>query len=283
VIGCSQFLGWYLLGMTVLVNGDVGGTLSVLDPMVLRGDGCFEAARIYGGVCFKIDDHLDRLARSAAALEIELPALDTIKAWCTKLAQERDTGVIRVLASAGPADLRSEPGTLVVLDQPLPEILGAYRLLPVVAPWHPAGVEWTLAGVKTLSYAPNMAASRQAREEAFDDALLISRDGTVLEMPTSTVAWVIDGTLETPTLELGILGSITRMVVLGLCERLEIPVVEGRFATKRLAVADEVMVLSSIKEVRPVTTVGRHIYEPGPTTAELGHAYSRLVVEELAG
>ena len=263
------------------MNGEAGATLSVLDPMVLRGDGCFEAARVYGGACFRIDDHLDRLARSAVALEIELPSLDTIAGWCRALAEELGTGVIRVLASAGPSGGQGERGTVVVFSEPLPEILEAYRLLPVVAPWHPAGEQWALAGVKTLSYAPNMAASRQARASSFDDALLLSKTGTMLEMPTSTIVWVIDGVLETPALDLGILASITRKAVLELCERQDIRVSEGRFATERLASADEVMMLSSIKEVRPVLAVGKRLFEPGPMTAMVGDAYSRLVAEEL--
>jgi len=251
--------------------------LSVFDPIVLRGDGCFEAARIYGGRCFRLHDHLARLARSAAALEIELPPLDEIARWCATVSQERGEGIIRVLASAGPAGA----GTVVVLSQPLPQLPARYRLMPQTAVWHPAGDGWALAGVKALSYAPNMAATRRAKAEGFDDALLVSRDGTVLEGPTSSVAWVVSGVFETAELGLGILESITRRVVLELTNELGIRVVEGRFPIERVLQADEAMVLSTLKEVRPIAAVGKRDFVAGPVTALLSEAYARRVIDEL--
>jgi branched-subunit amino acid aminotransferase/4-amino-4-deoxychorismate lyase len=269
--------------MTVLINGvahaDDAAAISVLDPIVLRGDGCFEATRIYGGSGFRLNDHLDRLARSARALGIALPPVHEIVGWCETLAAEREDGVLRVLASTGPAG----EGTLIVMTHPLGEMPLSYRLEPVVVPWHAAGDDWVLAGVKTLSYAPNMAAGRIAVGDGFDDALLVSRDGAVLELPTSSVMWAINGTLETPSLDLGILESITRRVALELCADLGIGVVEGRFALDRLHDADEVMVLSSTKEVRSVVAVGERSYGRGPITASLSTAYSRQVISELMG
>jgi len=269
--------------MTVLINGvaheDEAAAISVFDPIVLRGDGCFEATRIYGGRCFRLGDHLARLARSASALHMELPPLEHISAWCAEVGRERGDGVIRILASSG-ADGQ---GTVVVLSHPIPKMPVGYRLLPVTVPWHAGGADWALAGMKTLSYAPNMAATRTATADGFDDALLVSRDGVVLEMPTSSVIWVTNGTLETPGLDLGILDSITRRVVLELCADLGLTVVEGRFGLDRILEADEAMVLSSVKEVRPIVAIGDRVFTRGPVAATLGTAFSRQVADELSG
>ena len=243
--------------------------------MVGRGDGCFEALRSYGGALFGLAEHLARLARSAAALGIPLPPIPYIGEWARQVATERGDGVIRIFVSVG------KQGTDVyVLSTSLPELLPEYRLFPLAAPWHPAGDTWELAGVKTLSYAPNMAATRTAQAAGYDDALLVSRDGIVLEGPTSAVLWVVGGVIETASLDLGILDSVTRRIALGHARELDIDIYEGHYPRSRLEDADEVAILSSLKEVLPVVAVGELTFEPGPVTAGLARAY-RAAVEDL--
>jgi branched-subunit amino acid aminotransferase/4-amino-4-deoxychorismate lyase len=147
----------------------------------------------------------------------------------------------------------------------------------VVAPWHAAGVEWELAGAKLLSYAPNLSAGRRARREGFDDALLVATDGRVLEGPTFSVAWVVHGVLETPSLDLGILGSITRRLILEDARSLGLKVEEGSWPLERLEEASEVMALSTIREVQPVEAIGETRWEPGPVTASLAEAFARRI------
>jgi branched-chain amino acid aminotransferase len=145
----------------------------------------------------------------------------------------------------------------------------------VAAPWHPAGRRWQLAGVKTISYAPNLAASRQAGVAGFDDALLISDDAIVLEGPTFSVGWIQGGTIYTPSLELGILASITRRVVMEVTE------VKETVADLDVVVdADEVFVMSTLKEVTPVTALGDRAFAVGSRTRELRQRV-KLVVETM--
>lgn len=262
---------------SVLRNGVPSeAAMPMSDPIVVRGDGCFEALRSYGGRLFGLDEHLDRLAASAAALDITLPSLEKVGGWANTAAAEQGNGVVRILVSGGP-----EGAEVYVFASPLPDLPETLRLGPVAAPWHPGGEQWELAGIKTLSYAPNMAAGRMAQARGFDDALLLSRSGEVLECPTSSVLWVADGVIETPSLDLGILGSITRRTALALAARLRAPVREGRFPLARLEAASEAALLSSIKEIVPVTAVGEWTYPPGPVTARLAAAY-REEVELLA-
>lgn len=266
--------------MTVMINGILqrgdDAFISIHDPIVLRGDGCFEATRVYEGRPFRLWDHLRRLQRSAAALCIDLPPITEIEEWANTVARRTGDGVLRILVSAG-----TDNATVVVLDHPVPDLPARFRLMPIEVPWHPAGAEWDLAGVKTLSYAPNMAATRRAQAHGFDDALLLSRDRIVLEMPTSSVVWAVDGVLETPSLDLGILESVTRRVVLELCEKLGLKINEGRYPFDRMAAADEAMVLSSVREIRPIVAVGDVVYEPGQLTARLAEAFAETVRSEL--
>jgi branched-subunit amino acid aminotransferase/4-amino-4-deoxychorismate lyase len=146
----------------------------------------------------------------------------------------------------------------------------------MVAPWHAAGVPWELAGAKLLSYAPNMAASRRAVAEGFGDALLTSIEDVMLEGPTFSVAWVIGGVVETPGLSLGILDSITRRVMLELADGLGIETREGEWTLDRLDLADEVMALSTIRDIQPVSAVGRRAFVEGAVTARLSREFAQL-------
>jgi branched-subunit amino acid aminotransferase/4-amino-4-deoxychorismate lyase len=262
--------------ITSLIDGHREDSISVYDEGLLRGDGCFEAIRSYDGVAFAFADHYKRLARSAAALDILCPPEESLRAWVDELAQEGGECIVRVVLTRG----SGASSRCVVLWQPLPAPAGAIRLLPVEAPWHPGGHHWELSGVKTISYAPNMAASRLAQSEDFDDALLISREGFVLEGPTFSVAWFRAGLIETPGLDLGILDSVTSRQLLTAAAAEGMAIVTGRFRLDALAEASEVVALSTVKEVSPVIAVGENNFVPGAPTESLAHLYRRLVKNE---
>lgn len=263
----------------VLINGAPSeGTIPVTDSSVLRGDGCFEVLRAYGGRPFALDEHLDRLQRSATALGIDLPDRTRLEEWIEKTSAELVDGAVRVVVTRG----SSVPG----LDAPPNVIVFGHSweggdepgsLFPLTAPWHAAGVEWDLAGAKLLSYAPNMAASRRARAEGFEDALLLSTDGVILEGPTFSVGWMADGRLETPGLALGILDSITRRIVLEIAEDIGLEITEGEWELDRLESATEVSAWSTIREVQPVVAVGDRRWEPGPVTKRLRAAFKNRI------
>lgn len=268
--------------MIALVDGERVEHIGVADSTVIRGDGVFEAVRSYGGRLFALTEHLDRLGRSASVMRIGLPGDDRIGGWARSLAAEGGDGIVRIVVSRGDAvPGRSGERRILVMHHPLPFTPTTIRLVPAGAPWHPAGRDWSLAGVKTTSYAPNAAASRAARAEGFDDAVLMADDGAVLEGPTFCVAWMADGTLHTPGLDLGILASITRAHVLELAAEEGIDVSEGRFPLDHLLAADEVMAMSTVKEVVPVVSVGAGQFRPGPVAERLHSAFRRRVTNAL--
>ena len=263
---------------TILLNGEPSdGRIPVTDSSVLRGDGCFEVLKSYGGCPFALDRHLDRLERSAKALEIELPPRESLTAWVVATSEELGDGAVRVVVTRGPsiAGMTGAPN-VIVFGHPWQFSGEPGRLLPVVAPWHAAGVDWQLAGAKLLSYAPNLAASREAKAAGFDDALLITQESVILEGPTFSIAWMAGDVLETPGLDMGILDSITRGVALDLARDLGIEVSEGRFDLARLGAASEVIALSTIREIQPVVMVGDREWAPGPVTGRIADAFNSL-------
>ncbi|MGD2042073.1 MAG: aminotransferase class IV, partial [Acidimicrobiia bacterium] len=255
----------------ILINGEVSdGRIPVTDSSVLRGDGCFEVLKAYHGRPFALEEHIVRLERSARALQIALPDRSDLAAWIRKIAAEVEDGAVRVVVTRGASiPGLDDPSNVIVFGHTWETGEEPARLYPVVAPWHAAGVEWDLAGAKITSYAPNLAATRRAQAHGFDDALLITIDGVILEGPTFSIAWLVNSTLETPGLDLGILDSITRRVVLDAASDRGIDVVEGTWTMDRLDAAQEVMALSTIREVQPVVSIAAREWQPGPTTARL--------------
>ncbi|NNC92280.1 MAG: hypothetical protein HKN80_07275 [Acidimicrobiia bacterium] len=272
--------------MRVLIDGVPAdpstAAISVFDWGLQRGDGLFEVARSYGGRVFALDAHLDRLEAGAAKLHLDLPARSDLGAWIEAVAVDGGDCFVRLIVTRGGTVPGIEaPARCIVVWESMPEPNDAFRILPVEAPWHSGGVDWDLTGAKVISYAPNMSAGRRAQREGFDDALLISRDGWVLEGPTWTIAWFIDGVLETPAMDLGILASVTRNEVLKTADDIGLAVVEGRWTLDRLREAKEVVALSTLKEVAPVVAVGQTTFSPGEATDKLAAAFSARVAASL--
>ncbi len=241
--------------------------IEATDEGLLRGDGAFEVARLYGGIPFAWDDHVERLERSCSALRLTLDP-DLLDAEVTSL-----------LADAGPIDalLRvviTRAGRRLLLVEPLKPSRGTLRL--AVVEHEPSPL---LAGVKSLSYAANMLANRIAQERGYDEALFIARDGSVLEGPTFAFFWVEDSVVHAPPLAEGILDSITRRRVL---DAVEVKLVHCTLDRLRER-AEECFAAGTGIEVAPVLAVeGVGEWDkPGPVTRATQRATHELIESEL--
>jgi branched-chain amino acid aminotransferase len=272
--------------MRVFIDGlpvpDAEAVISVFDWAVQRGYGCFEVIRAYDGTPFRADAHLERLERSAAALALRPPNRPSLAAAVHQAAAAGGDCQVRVILTAGGRDLLAEaPPRTVVMWEPLPHVPVPMRLQSMAAPWHPGRSGHPLTAVKWLSYAPNMASSDAARRAGYDDALLISDDGWVIEGPTFGVAWLVEGRLETPGLELGILPSITRAAAIEAASTLGIPVEEGAFPLGRVLEAGEVLALSTTRQVTPIGEIDGREMQQGPVGAALLDAFLDVVAAEI--
>jgi branched-chain amino acid aminotransferase len=135
-----------------------------------------------------------------------------------------------------------------------------------------------LDGVKSLSYCANMLCTRLAKERGADDALLVTPHGRVLEAPTSSFFYVVDGALVTPPLEDHILDSITRRRVLAVADAQERPT-----TLDDVCRASEAFLASTVREALPVRAVDDvRLDAPGPVTREVAAALAARIAEELA-
>ncbi len=268
----------------VLINGvpfdPSEASISVFDIGFQRGYGCFEAMRSYGGVPFRIDEHLARLESGAEVLRIDLGSVEELKQWCLSVSAPGD-GVLRVFVTGG-LDAK-HPGTdnsIVIFMEEVPDLPDTFALDVIEAPWHSDGRMSELAGAKTLSYGPNLAATMSARARGFDDAALVGRGGIVLEGPTFSLGWVKGGAVFTPSLDSHILASVTRNAVLEVARGLGLPVKIGSFHIDELLDADEAFSLSTLREVAPVVRIGSVDVPSGAVTESLRRGFRKLVDEE---
>jgi 4-amino-4-deoxychorismate lyase len=240
------------------------------DEALLRGRAAFETARVYGGRPFRLDAHLERLAASAQSLG--LPAPDAAAA--ERLAYEA------IEAGGAPdAGLRLywTGATLVATVAAIPPELEPLRERGLRMVALSLGLDldrpsWLLAGVKSTSYAVNMAAEAEARRRGADDALFLAAGDVVLEAPVSNIWWRRGTTLHTPSLDLGVLAGVTRATVVELAPEAGYRVEEGRYALADLLEADEAFTSSSIRELLPVVDLDGRPIPLGPAAATLQNA-----------
>ena len=240
--------------------------IPVTDEGLLRGDGAFEVARLYGGRPFAMDDHYARLQRTSNGLRLEFD-LTALRNEVTALLDEAGPieGLLRIVLTRG--------GRRLAMIEPLPHRQAVARVMTV--PYAPNRI---LDGLKTLSYAGNMLAGRLAKEQGFDEALFVTPHGRVLEGPTWTFFWVDGGKLLTPPLEDRILNSITRARVME-----EAAAQEAICTLDDVRGAEEAFIASSVREVMPIAAVDdiELPSAPGPVTEAARERLAKRIEREL--
>jgi branched-chain amino acid aminotransferase len=257
--------------MLASVDGAIGpaeeARIPVSDEGLTRGDGAFEVVRLYQGRPFALQDHLARLHRTCAGLRLPIDG--------DALVEE----IGALMLAAGPIDallrvVLTRGGRRIATIEPLPQVPAVARVGTIT--YAPNRV---LDGLKTLSYAGNMLAVRLAKEQGFDEALLVTPHGRVLEGPTWTFFWVSGGRMLTPPLEDRILDSITRRYVIEECDA-----EEAVCTLDDVARADEAFIASTVRVVLPIAAVDEIQLPaaPGPITTEARERLGRRIEAELA-
>jgi branched-chain amino acid aminotransferase len=243
-------------------------TIPVTDEGLIRGDGAFEVIRVYDGVPYAMDAHLARLQRTGDGIRLPVD-LEAVRADSHRLLAEAGTGpdaqLLRIMLTRG--------GRRILLTEQMPEMVDAARLMSIT--YSPTRI---LDGTKTLSYAANMLAGRLAREAGYDEALLVTPHGRVLEAPTSSLFYVLDGELYTPPLDEHILASITRALVLDVTDATERPITLDELKSS----AQEVFLASTVREVQTVVAIDDQGFEgPTPVSERTAQAAAERIRAEL--
>jgi 4-amino-4-deoxychorismate lyase len=256
------------------------------DEALLRGRAAFETIRVYEGRPFRLDDHLERLAASAERLGLQPVDPVAFRGLAREViaASGESAGVLRLYVTPG-REGGAYPTALAMVST-LPRDLDARRVRGLrmitvqlgIEPSVRAGAPWLLGGVKSTSYAVNMAAEAEARRRNADDAVFLANGRIVLEGPVTNIWWRLGDELFTPSLDLGILAGVTRATLLASAAELGYEVSEGSFPVENLAGADEAFTSSSVREVMPVIELdGKPLGDgrPGPAAARFQDALRR--------
>ncbi len=250
--------GWAWMDGAVVPLAEAAVPLD--DPGFLLGDGVFETLRARRGRIFRWPLHRARMAHGLEVLGIGSGVLDTVQAALEALAaagaRDYDDQYLRAQVVRERGAGAAATGNVTALVRPLP----GYP-----AHWHGTGVRLgvaacridphsPLAGVKSLSYLPQVLARRQAQGGGFDDALILNTDGRVCESAHGNVIARLGRTLYAPGREEGALAGVTRDVLLGWARDNGYGI-EIRLPWDVLPMAEEAVLASTLAGVVPIATV----------------------------
>ena len=273
--------------MKIYVDGTLyakdDARVSVFDHGFLYGDGVFEGIRVYDGNVFRLDEHIDRLYRSAKTIALDIPlspAEMTQAVLDTVAANEQRDAYIRLVVSRGPGDLGIDPAncsrpTIVIIVAQIklyPKELYDTGAAIVTSSVRRIPIQCLDPRIKSLNYLNNIMAKIDAKRAGALEAVMLNHQGRVAECTADNLFFLSGGMLKTPDLMNGALPGITRATVLEIGEALGIPTEEGNYGLHDLYNADEVFLTGTGAEIVPVISVdGRKVGDgkPGATTKRL--------------
>ena len=283
------------MSLQVNINGQLydkeNAKVSVYDHGLLYGDGVFEGMRSYGGVVFRLHEHLDRLWKSARSICLRFPmsveqmAKEVVRTL--EVNQIKD-GYIRLVVTRGAGTLgldpnrTSDPQVIIITDSitMYPQEYYEKGLEIVTSSTirnHPAAMN---PRIKSLNYLNNILAKIEGAQAGCIEALMLNHKGEVAECTGDNIFLVQRGQLLTPPISAGILEGITREAVMQLAGEASIEVKEIDLTRHDVYVADECFLTGSAAEVVPVVKVDDRVIgngEPGPITRDLMTRFRKLV------
>jgi len=285
--------------MLVYLNGHFlapeDARVSVFDHGFLYGDGIYETLRAYRGAVFLLDRHLERLQRSADAIALTLPLSpeEIAAAIRESLAVNKlQDAYIRIQLSRGPGEIGLDPAlcpvpTVVIVVKPFHDYpreqyeQGVAVAIVRTRRNHPLALD---PAIKSTNFLNNILAKTESLRAGAYEGIMLNWKGYVAEGTISNIFTVRKGVLHTPHRSTGILGGVTRALVLQIAERSRIKVREVMLRPRDLDNADECFITNTTIEVLPVTSVdGRTVGvgTPGPVTRTLMQAYREEVLRHV--
>jgi branched-chain amino acid aminotransferase len=265
--------------------------VSVFDHGLLYGDGVFEGIRVYGGVAFRLQEHLERLYDSAQAIWLTIPMPIEEMTALTEEAVRRsglDDAYIRHIITRGVGDLgldpRKCPAPTVII------IVDGIRLWP--AEVYERGLRVVTAGtpiphreslsprVKSLNYLPHILAKIEGIHAGADEVLMLDSSGSVAEGSGQNLFVVKKGILRTPPASAGILKGVTRDVVLELAREAGLPAEEVPLNRYDVYTADEAFFSGTAAEIVYIREVDGRVIgtgNAGAVTQDLARRFQQLV------
>ena len=273
----------------ISINGKIKtrkqAKISVYDHGFLYGDSVYETIRTYDSRPFLFSGHLRRLQHSCQSIQVALPwdeerfALEVEK--LTRRTRARNH-LIRIIITRGEGKIgytlcsEQQPNIVIIVDRFRGFASRLYKTGITLITSHirrnPAAC--LDPAIKSSNLQALRLAYVEAAEKGGNEALILTLNGEIAECSSSSIFFVKNGQLFTPSLDTGILHGITREFVIDLARGLHIPVKEARLQSVMLDVCEECFITSTIKSVLPVRQIdNKQVGEPGPVTTRLMKAF----------
>lgn len=279
----------YVIFLNDRIVEETEGRLSAVDRGFLYGDGLFETFRTYHKRPFRIEDHIIRLSNSAKYFDIPFRYTpQQIRQIIEQLLTENSLtdAYVRMTLSRGVGTNGIIPKgacnpTFVIQTKPLSVYPASlYETgIALIASSIRRSTTCPLSRHKTLNFLANYLIKKEAIKKGTHDAIILNTDNYVAECAVSNIFIVEKDTVITPSLEANILPGITRKVILEICNKSGILVLEKLFGLERVLSADEVFLANSLMEVMPVSKIGGQPIGrviPGTVTKLLDEKYRML-------
>ncbi|KAF0208441.1 MAG: branched-chain amino acid [Actinobacteria bacterium] len=266
----------------------------VLTHALHYGSGVFEGIRCYetadGPAVFRLTEHMQRFARSASMLFMELPysveeMVEAVKE--TIRVNKLQSCYIRPLAFRGYGvmglDPIPAPVQVIIAVWPWETYMGAEALTKGVdvgiSSWRQRGINSLPPAIKaTGNYLNSSLARIEANRHGYNEAILLNEEGKVCEGTGENLFIVRDGVISTPPVSDGLLEGITRDSIMVIADNLDYPVIEESLVRTDLYTCDEMFMTGSAAELVPVRSVDGHVIgDAGPITLELQRIFFRVV------
>ncbi|MCM8761345.1 MAG: branched-chain-amino-acid transaminase [Candidatus Omnitrophica bacterium] len=268
--------------------------VSVFDHGLLYGDGVFEGIRTYDSLVFRLKEHIDRLYKSADAIQLKIPLtkMEMMEAVIMTLKANRLTDAyIRLVVTRWGGDLGLDPRkckrpTIFIITDKIalyPKEFYEKGLAIVTATTKRNLPQALDPRIKSLNYLNNILAKIDAIESGAEEAIMLTNDDYVAECTGDNIFIVKDGELLTPPPDVGALEGITRDAVIGIARRNGIPFKEKMLRMEDVYAADEVFLTGTAAEIIPVVAIdGRKIGagEPGAITLKLRNEFKKLTATD---
>jgi branched-chain amino acid aminotransferase len=265
--------------------------ISVYDHGFLYGDGVFEGIREYNGVVFKLQEHIDRLYRSAHAIMLQIPMTkeEMTKAVVETLRKNKmKDSYIRLIVSRGLGDLGLDPRkcpkpTVIVITDTINIKAGNAKEVGVTTmfSWVRRNpVDATTHEIKSLNYLNSVLAKIEANANGVDEAICLEASGCIAEGVGENIFIVKNGEIFTPPTSTGALAGITADVVSEVCAKLGLDLIITNLTPFMLFTADEAFFTGTAMEMVPIREVNKRIIgdgKPGPLTKKLMIEFQKII------
>lgn len=280
--------------MKIYLNGKVvpenQAKVSVFDHGLLYGDGVFEGIRAYNGRVFMLDEHVERLYKSAQAIALTIPMTKAVMAAAvvkTCAANKLKDGYIRLVVTRGVGELGlnpylcKKPQVIIIAAaiQLYPKELYDTGMAIVTVGTTRNHTEAVNPRIKSLNYLNNIMAKIEAINAGVMECILLNPQGYVAEASGDNVFVVRGKELLTPPSWCGALEGITRQVVMKLAAEQGLTVKEDVLTRYDLYTADELFLTGTAAEIISVVNMDRRIIgsgKPGPITRKLANAFKQF-------